>query len=165
MDRVAGTDLPTIAGTVSPEVDQEACAMALSAFDDREIPPDERSLAATLGRASGLWRELTAGLQSDYGPLREQWHFSGASYGWSFRLKQPKRVLVYLTPCRGHFLASIALGERACDAARTAGLPAAVLTLIEGAPRYAEGRGLRMPVKGRKDLDAVRQLAAIKYSH
>jgi hypothetical protein len=139
--------------------------MALSAFEDKKIPPDEPSLAATLGRVSGLWRHLVESLQAEHGPLREEWHFSGASFGWSFRLKQPKRVLVYLTPCRGHFLASFALGERACAAAQTVGLPAAVLALIEVAPRYAEGRGVRIPVRRRCDVEAVRTLAAIKHSN
>jgi hypothetical protein len=138
--------------------------MVLSAFENREVPPDEQSLAATLGRVSGLWRDLATRLQADCGPLREEWHFSGERFGWSFRLKQPKRVLVYLTPCRGHFLASFALGERACAEARTAGLPASVLALIDAAPRYAEGRGVRIPVRRKSDVEAVRKLAAIKHS-
>ena len=138
--------------------------MALSAFEDKKAPPDEQSLAATLGRVSGLWRQLVESLQAEHGPLREEWHFSGTRFGWSFRLKQPKRVLVYLTPCRGHFLASFALGERACAEARMAGLPASVLALIDAAPRYAEGRGVRIPVRRKSDVEAVRQLAAIKHS-
>jgi hypothetical protein len=138
--------------------------MVLSAFEDREVPPDEQSLAATLGRTSGLWTQLTDSLQSAYGPLREEWRFAGAKFGWSCRMQQPKRTLVYLTPCRGHFLASFALGERACAEARTAGLPASVLALIEAAPCYAEGRGVRIPVRRRSDVEAVRKLAAIKHS-
>jgi Protein of unknown function (DUF3788) len=138
--------------------------MPLSAFEDRNIPPDEHALAATLGRVSSLWRDLAERLQADHGPLREEWQFAGARFGWSFRLKEPKRVLVYLTPCRGHFLASFALGERACAEARMAGLPASVLALIDAAPRYAEGRGVRIPVRRKSDVEAVRKLAAIKHS-
>jgi hypothetical protein len=136
--------------------------MALSAFDDKDAAPDERSLAAMLGRTSSLWTRLTESLHSECGPLREEWRFAGPKYGWSCKLQQPKRALVYLTPCRGSFLASFALGERACAAARTAGLPAAILALIDAAPRYPEGRGVRIPVRRLSDLDAVRKLAAIK---
>ena len=57
------------------------------------------------------------------------------------------------------------LGERACAAARAARLPASILTLIAEAPRYAEGRGIRIPVKTARDASDVGRLAAIKLAH
>jgi hypothetical protein len=111
---------------------------------------------------SRAWARLTDDLQSAHGPLIEEWNFSGKAYGWSFRLKQKKRILVHMTPCRGHFLVSFALGEKACLAAHAARLPASVLALIDRAPQYAEGRGVRMPVRTNRDLDSVEKLAAIK---
>jgi hypothetical protein len=139
--------------------------MGLSAFGDKDTPPNDRSLKATLGRAHPLWSRLRNHLQNEFGPLAEEWHFSGKAYGWSFRLKQPKRVLVYMTPCRAHFLASFVLGERACSAAHDARLPEAVLNLIDRSPKYVEGRGLRIPVRTAKDLHTIQTLAAIKAAH
>ena len=139
--------------------------MALSAFDDKATQPADRALAEMLGRTHALWVNLQADLQHAYGPLIEEWNFSGPAYGWSFRLKQKKRALVYMTPCRDHFLASFALGDKACRAAREAGLPAAVLALIEAAPKYAEGRGIRIPVRTKRDLASVLSLAAVKVAH
>ena len=136
--------------------------MALSAFDDRSTPPDDRSLQAMLGRTGALWTQLTERLHAAHDPLTEDWGFAGAAYGWSLRLKKTKRALVYLTPCRGHFLASFALGEKACTAAREHGLPREILDRIDAAPRYAEGRGVRLPVRTRKDVEHVQQIAAIK---
>jgi len=115
-----------------------------------------------LGRTAMLWAHLKDDLQAEHGPLVEEWNFSGKAYGWSFRLKQRKRTIVYMTPCRAHFLASFALGEKACAAAHAGGLPASVLAAIDGAPKYAEGRGVRIPVRNRRDLEGVARLAAIK---
>lgn len=143
----------------------ERCAMALSAFEDKASPPGDRALEEMLGRTSNLWHRLKNDLQEAHGPLTEEWTFSGKSYGWSFRLKQKKRTLVYMTPCRAYFLASFALGEKACRAAQSAGLSAPVLAVIEGAPKYAEGRGVRMPVRSRRDVDNVKSLAAIKVAN
>lgn len=136
--------------------------MALSAFDDKASPPTDRALARMLGRTSALWARLKADLQGEYGPLVEEWSFAGKNYGWSFSLKQPKRALVYMTPCQGHFLASFALGEKACRAAHEAGLPSSILAIIDAAPKYAEGRGVRIPVRLQRDVDGVERLAAIK---
>ena len=87
---------------------------------------------------------------------------AGARFGWSLRLKRGKRVIVYMTPGTGQFLALFALGEKACAAAREAGLPACVVALIADAPKYAEGRGVRIPVRTKKDAAAIRALASIK---
>ena len=71
-----------------------------------------------LGGTSRAWARLIDDLQSTHGQLIEEWNFSGKAYGWSFRLKQKKRILVHMTPCHGHFLVSFALGEKAYLAAR-----------------------------------------------
>jgi hypothetical protein len=136
--------------------------VALSAFDDKAHPPTGKTLQDTLGRTGALWILLTENLQASHGPLAEEWNFSGKAYGWSFRLKRKKRTIVYMTPCSGYFLASFALGEKACLAARTVGLPAAWLTTIDEAPRYAEGRGVRIPVRRRSDVTNIEKLAAVK---
>jgi hypothetical protein len=136
--------------------------MALSAFDDKTSPPTRESLRAMLGRASALWLALTKSTQESFGPLAEEWSFSGAAYGWSFRLRQKKRVVVYMTPGKGYFLASFVLGQSACDTAQTARLAPEILELIEKAPRYAEGRGVRIPVRRKEDLASVEKVVAIK---
>jgi len=131
------------------------------ALRDPSAPPADRELAAALGASEPLWRRLTRELRVAHGPLADAWSFSTTS-GWTLRVKQPARVLVYLTPSRSHFLASFALGEKACAAARDAGVPAAILAIIDAAPRYAEGRGVRIPVRTTADLEGVLRIAAIK---
>jgi Protein of unknown function (DUF3788) len=139
--------------------------MSPSAFLDRGSPPNERALETALGEASGLWAELLARLASEFAPLHEQWSFSGKSHGWILRVRQRQRTVLYMVPCPRYFVASFALGERACRAARASKLPARVLEVIEHAPSYAEGRGVRLEVRNRKDLASVEQLASIKLAN
>jgi hypothetical protein len=72
---------------------------------------------------------------------------------------------LYLTPCRDYFLASLALGEKACRAAHESAVAPALLAIIEAAPRYPEGRGVRIEVKRRQDVRQVLQLVALKAAH
>jgi hypothetical protein len=64
-----------------------------------------------LGKAAALWQALRRDPHRDHGLLEEQWSFSGAKFGWSLRLRDAKRAVVYCTPCKGHFLACMVLGE------------------------------------------------------
>jgi hypothetical protein len=139
--------------------------MAPSAFLDRDTPPADPDLDEVLGRSRALWVQLLTDLASAFGPLAGKWSYSGASYGWAFQVKNRKRTIVYLVPGRSHFLASFAMGEKASKAAGSHPFPASVLEVIAAAPRYAEGRGVRLPVRTKTDLALVLELARIKMAH
>jgi hypothetical protein len=136
--------------------------MATSAFDEKSSPPQADQLHTVLGRAARHWEALVERLASAYPPLTETWKYGGQKWGWALRLQRKKRTVVWLTPCRGHFIAGFALGEKAVQAAHESGLPAAVLTLIDGAKKYAEGRAVRLEVRTQKDARIVEQVAAAK---
>ena len=70
-----------------------------------------------------------------------------------------------MTPCQGYFLASFALGEKAVRAAHQSGLPDSVLSVIDNARKYAEGRGVRLEVRSQGDLENIQKLAAIKMAN
>lgn len=136
--------------------------MALSAFDDQAHPPPEGELRAVLGRSADLWHELILRVGEDHAPITGHWNFSGAKFGWSLRLKRNDRVVLYMTPRPGAFLAGIVVGEKAAAAAHACGLPESVLSLIDDAPRHVEGRGIRVTVTTRDDVAAVQELVAVK---
>ena len=136
--------------------------MALSAFDDKAKKPKAADLEKMLGRSFALWSGLIDHAASKYAPLDEAWNFAGANWGWSLRLKQKKRTILYLTPSAGFFYVGFVLGEKAAQAALQAGLPEGVARAIEDAARYAEGRGVRLEVRTNADLQAMEKLAAIK---
>jgi hypothetical protein len=136
--------------------------VALSAFDDPDLPPAPEAIDAALGRAARHWRKFVAAVVAGHGPLEEQWNWSGAKFGWSLRLREKKRVLVYCTPVRGAFLVGLALGTKAEAAARESGLPSSVVALLDAAPVYAEGRGLRLEVKDAAGVAAALRLVAAK---
>jgi hypothetical protein len=136
--------------------------MALSAFADKSHPPEPDELKTVLGQSAELWEQLVSHVAAAYPPITELWNFAGAKFGWSLRLKRRHRVVLYMTPQVGHFLLGVVLGDKAVRTAHGARLPEPVLALIDTAPRYAEGRGIRLPIATRDDLVAAQTLAALK---
>ena len=133
--------------------------MALSAFDEKTRHPTTNQLRTVLGRAYRPWIQLLALIGERIDPAAAVWRFGT---GWSLRVLHKDRVIVYLIPQQNQFLASFALGEKAVAAAHAAKLSAAVLRVIDNAPRYAEGRGVRIPVRGSRQLTTLARLAQIK---
>jgi hypothetical protein len=135
--------------------------MSLSAFDDRAHRPDAAELRRVLGRAQALWSDVVDQAGSECAGLVEVWHFAGPKFGWSLRLKQKDRVMLYLTPCPGHFLAGLVIGTKAAAGVKD-GLSQAAVAVLNAAPRYAEGIGVRMRVSSAADVRVVLQLLGIK---
>jgi len=135
---------------------------SLSAFADKSSAPTEAELHRTLGSAATAWNRLVDHVHGTCTQPAEQWHFAGAKYGWSLRLKSGDRVVLYLIPQAGQFLVGIVLGRKAVAAAEAADLPAAIVAAIAEAPRYAEGTGLRLAVADENQLPPIQTLAALK---
>lgn len=139
--------------------------MTSAFFLEKSQAPTAPALAGALRGKALLWRELTRGIGEQHAPVTEDWVYGGKNYGWSLRLKHKTRAVVYLTPIAGGFRASFALGEKAVRAAHESALPQAILRLIDEAPRYVEGRAVRLEVKHASDVKYVMELAAIKMAH
>lgn len=130
-------------------------------------PPDGEALADLMGKSAAAWESLYRGIGEEFGPLDEKWSFSQKTGTWLLQLKQQrgKRTILYLSPRPTHFLASFVLGEKACKAAQAARLPEPLLEAIDSAPRYPEGRGVRLTVRTKKEMEGVLLLARIKMAN
>jgi hypothetical protein len=137
--------------------------MPSNAFINRREEPADGDLTAELGGARPLWDEVLAALPADC--KTREWHSYSIKAGWALRIKREKRTILYLSPCKGSFLASFALGDRAVEAARNCGLPQKVIKIINESKRYAEGTGVRIEVTTPKDIAIVRKLVEVKLAN
>lgn len=138
---------------------------ALSCFADRSAAPSESDVRDALGGSGVSWHALIRRIEKNHPNLRQVWGYTSKSTGWGLRLMQGERVIVYMTPCIGHFLVSFALGEKAVREIARAGLPKHITDVIEAAKKYAEGRGVRFRVENGDDLEALEKIAAIKIAN
>jgi hypothetical protein len=136
--------------------------MLPNAFIDKLEKPTDAELEAALGPAKPLWDQLLTDLADEYKIDVQEWKSYSRKAGWSLRLIREKRTILYLSPCRGCFFVSFALGDKAIQAARQSRLPQQVIKIINEAKRYVEGTAVRIEVKKPKDVDIIKKLAAIK---
>lgn len=139
--------------------------MALSIFENKEIIPDAKQLKNVLGKTYDNWVEIKAFVLSQYPKALEEWNYSGKNYGWGFRLKDKKRVIIYLTPCNNFFLFSFVYGEKATQAALKSNISKEIKQMIESAKVYAEGRGVRLEIHNNDSISDIKELIKIKLEH
>jgi Protein of unknown function (DUF3788) len=127
--------------------------------------PNAVTLGRTLGAAQPLWDELVAHLEAAYAPVRPEWKSSRTSPLGFLRLIHKNRTILYLLPRDGYFLTAFVFGEKATGAVRAGDVPAAVVTALNAARVYAEGRGIRLDTRTPQDVATMKKLAAIKMAH
>ena len=131
-------------------------------FNDKMRQPNNRKLATTLGPAFKYWIQIKNQLETAHGELVEEWKFYNEKSGWTLKLLHQKRNLFFFTPCDKHFRLSFVFGDRAVSAVEKSGLPQQWISELTNARKYAEGRGLRIKIKSRKDIDHIIELVRIK---
>ena len=136
----------------------------LNAFVGKTTTPTAEEVAAAPGPAAEVWKQLVDWMAEQEVTVQE-WNSYSAKSGWAMRLKVKKRNIVYLSPCSGCFRVAFTLGDRAVAAARQSNLSKSNLKLLDEAPKYPEGTGVRLMVKVPKDLPAIRKLALIKLAN
>jgi len=136
-----------------------------NAFIGCAAPPADDELTTALGPCRSLWDRILADLGSEFHLSEVEWNSYSPKAGWSVRIKQKKRNILYLIPCKGSFRVAFILGGKAVQASREEKTPARVKKLIDTGIQYPEGLGIRFDVTSDRDLAAVRTLTALKMAH
>ena len=139
--------------------------MSENAFIDKPEPPTDGELAAALGPAKAVWDQLLTELEADFGVNVHEWNSYSPKAGWSLRVKQKRRTIVWLGPRWGSFNVAFILGDKAMRAARQVKLPQRIVKVMNEAPKYPEGTGIRLEVRASRDIGTLKKLAAVKVAN
>jgi len=136
-----------------------------SVFTDKATIPSEKDLEIALGVTYNIWQHLSDFTKKQYPDAIEEWNFSSEKFGWSFRLKDEKRVIIYLLPRDQYFKVAFVFGDKATDAILESTIVDSIKTEIKAAKKYAEGRGIRIDIKDQMLVADIEKLIAIKVAY
>jgi hypothetical protein len=139
--------------------------MALSLFDDKSKQPTKQMLAKSLGKQYQLWTDIAEYVVKKYPAAIEEWKYAGAKYGWSFRLKDKKRNIIYMMPSDDCVTVAFVFGDRGVEAVQESPLPKSIKDELRNAKKYVEGRGIRLQVRTPADVANIKTLVDIKLTH
>jgi hypothetical protein len=135
-----------------------------NAFINKPKPTDAE-LAAALGPVKVVWDQLLAVLAQECEANLHEWKCYSPKWGWSLRVMRKKRTIVWLAPCPGYFHVAFIFGDKAMQAARQCKWPKRILKVMDEAPKYPEGTGIRLNVKSSRDIVTLKKLAAVKLAN
>lgn len=136
-----------------------------SVFMDKAAPPTALDLKAKLGRSLQYWQELEQFVLDQYPAGKKEWNFPGKKYGWSYRIKDKRRAILYFLPREEYFMAALVFGQKAYDQIMKEDIASTIKNDLGQARKYAEGRGIRIDVRDRTNLTDIKKLVIIKLSN
>jgi len=140
--------------------------MDISIFPDKAVKPSETDLEPCLGANSyAHWKKIRDYVISQYPNATEEWNYPGKKYGWSFRIKDKKRAILYFLPRDQHFKVAFIFGKKAMDQVLKSDVSPEIKTDLKNARAYAEGRGIRIDVTTEETLKDIERLVQIKLAH
>ncbi|WP_461633368.1 DUF3788 domain-containing protein [Labilibaculum euxinus] len=139
--------------------------MDISIFTDKTAEPTQKDLQEQLASLYPLWEQIAESVRKKYPKPKEEWNYPGKNYGWSFRLKDKKRAIIYLLPRQGYFKVAFVFGQKATDQIMACDIDASIKEDLAGAKKYAEGRGLSIEVHNAKPINDIEKLIDIKIAN
>ena len=136
-----------------------------NAFVGQSKPPTNAGLAAALGPTKTIWDQLLTDLAQECEANVQEWNSYSPKAGWSLRVKCKKRTILWLAPCAGCFSVAFIFGDKAMQMVRQSKWPKRLIKVMDEAPKYPEGTGIRLQVKSSRDIGILKKLAAIKLAN
>ena len=137
----------------------------ISVFKDKNVIPDEKTLTKFTGKTFPLWTAIKDYVYAQYPNATEEWKYPGIKHGWSFRIKDKKRVIVYLLPRDKFFKVAFVFGQKATDTILKSRISDHIKKELKAATVYAEGRGIRIEVRDKGILSDIKSLIDIKLTN
>lgn len=139
--------------------------MDTSVFSNKEIVPGDQDLSSELKETYSLWNSIRDYVHKMAPHSVEEWKYSGKKFGWSFRINDKKRVIVYLLPREAYFKVAFVFGQKATDVIMDSTISDAIKNELMSAKAYAEGRGIRIDVCEPEALKNVMRLIETKLAY
>ena len=136
--------------------------MDISIFTDKSNIPTPEELEKAIGSTIHIWNEIVDYAHKKYPKAIDEWNYPGKNYGWSFRVKDKKRTIVYLLPREGYFKVAFMFGQKAFDTIMASDIDSSIKKELADAKVYVEGRGIRIDVKDDAVFKDIKKLIDIK---
>lgn len=137
----------------------------VSIFKEKAIIPTDKDLVEKLGSTYELWIQIKNMVMEMYSNGLAEWNFPGKKYGWSYRIKDKKRAIIYFLPRDKYFKVAFVFGQKATGQVLESDISKTIKQDLEQARKYAEGRGVSIDIKSDLIISDIRKLIEIKLAN
>ena len=137
--------------------------MAIGIFDNKEIVPNDEDLENVLKGSLSVYNELISFLENDYGPLTNEWKFYSKEAGWTLKISNKKRNLLFFSPNEDYFLVTVSMGMKVSKIVLDSDISDNTKDLIKQATVCGGGnRYILIEIRNEEDLEDIKTIINIR---
>ncbi len=137
----------------------------LNIFIEKGLIPTDQDLIENLGTTYALWHQIQEFVLDQHPKGLKEWNYPGKKYGYSYRIKDKKRAILYFLPRKNYFEVAFVYGQKATDIIMESDISLEIKNQLIKARKYAEGRGIRIEVKNDLNITDIKKLVEIKLAN
>ncbi len=137
----------------------------LNIFIEKGLIPTDQDLIENLGTTYALWHQIQEFVLDQHPKGLKEWNYPGKKYGYSYRIKDKKRAILYFLPRKNYFEVAFVYGQKATDLIMESDISLEIKNKLIKARKYAEGRGIRIEVKNDLNITDIKKLVEIKLAN
>ncbi len=131
--------------------------MASSTVPNAE-PPSPAQIRRSLGAAFAAWEAL---LDPSLGRTME-WKRYSKNAPWALRVNEGKKTVFWVRPTKGELHVTLIVGEKKVQTGLAGRLPGRLKDDLRKAPKYPEGRAVRLRMRTAARVADVERLVSLK---
>jgi hypothetical protein len=131
---------------------------------DKEQFPTDDVVFSHIGKSKRYWEELFSYTRSNYPDFSEQWRYYNDGKSWLLKVVKKSKTIFWVSVMKGSFKTTFYFGDKAEASILESGLSDDLKDSFKNGKRYGKTRGITTEIKGKTDLDSVRELIRLKLS-
>ncbi len=129
---------------------------------DKNSIPDNKELESGLNSTHKIWKQIIKMVLNKYPNGIQEWNYPGKKYGWSYRIKDKKRAIIYLLPREKYFKVAFVFGDKALRKILESDISMSIKEDLLNPRKYAEGRGVSIDIIDNGLMGDIEKLVDIK---
>jgi hypothetical protein len=139
--------------------------METSFFMDKTKQPTDNDLLDCLKSSYNFWVQIKDYVIEKYPDGKAEWNYPGKNYGWSYRIKDKKRAIIYFLPRDKYFKVAFVFGNKATQEVLSSCVCDEIKKELESTKPYIEGRGIRIDIVDNSKIKDIKELIQIKMAN
>lgn len=129
---------------------------------DKEQFPTEEIIFSHIGKTRTHWDAVFAHIGESHPEFNSEWKFYKDGNSWLMKTTRKSKTIFWLSVMKGLFNITFYFGDKAEAEILNSSIPQTLKDSFVNGKRYGKIRGLNIPVKSKKNVEAVKSLIEIK---
>jgi len=131
-------------------------------LNNKDEYPDDTVLLRYLAETKDVWDAFLEFIRKDHPSIAGEWRYYNDGKSWLFKVTKKAQTICWVSVRDGFFKATFYFGDKAEELILSSLLDKTYKDQFRDGKKYGKIRGITVEVKKASDLEAVRQLMAIK---